>query len=722
MSFLKKKISLDELLSDDEDMSSSPPPQDVKVKRGDTSEDELIKKIKQMNVKSNVVRFTHSIYGIIRSGEYKGREVEIREYYPGKVEALVDKKGYISIGKKMNIGDKIMGCEVVSEVKKLKDNIYKYLINCKKSVLFPKNSVKIEKGMVKILKGKMKGLTGKLLKVYKARLLVTFDAGGSRIMKFMNMEDIFYTDLLLNSDNYFNIDKVEKIGDKYQIFGRERVIGKPDIQKMIGLSDIKKYMPGVSLEGSKKVEEMLKDEVEYVSEEIDRDNEIIEDDMEDGSEMDYESETEDVLEEEPDMVKLYKDIERTEIITQQLSSIERDYYNIIKNILDISGESIDNINPYDIINTIEMIVGKMNKLISDNKINFDISGSKIDMRMLIALLVAYEMQRSGLIFESFKIYITDLFNKNYFYSKVDDLMVSFFLRKDNVLFKCDLKRLRDSYKSKKYYNIVEELMLCLDGILKKMLNIPVSLKMDKMDTGLLLEKVEPIVKEHKRFITFEDIINDDISKDARKIVWSPLYEGVVNEFKKALNESIRLITGEMKMEINEKSLVVMEEKVELYKYVLENLDMAPMALNWLAKVFMNVLVNRFEDFEGEYMECGMNELMCKDSVIKVYVDKFFGDTKGKSKMISDVEYLAMKRYNELSRIFGRLVERLNEKIRKPKKEKIQKELEEKKVEKEKLLKKRKEIIKDMVEDEEILEGLEKITLDSDLIGLRKKRR
>jgi hypothetical protein len=691
-------------------------------------EDDIVEKIKNMNIKSKV-KFTHSIYGMMKRGEYKGREVEVREYYPGKIEVLVDKKSYISIGKKMEKGDKIMGCEVLSEVEKPKNNIYKYSIVCKKNVLFSKGSIKKGGDNATVLKGELKGMTGKIIKDHKAKLLVSLDASGGRVMKFVNVDDIFYMDLVLDTGNYFHIDSIEFSNNAYKIFGKERVSGKGDITRVITLSDIKKYMPGTNfgdkIKSDASVRREIPDDVQYIDETGEKE-EVDEDEADEGYEMDEEDEGEiEFVDVGPEMVASYKDIERTEFITQQLTSIQRGYYDMIETILDTSGESIENLNAYDIINDIELVVEKLNIMISDAKINFDITASKIDMKMLIALLVAYEMKRRGLIFENFKIYLTDLFNKNYFYTTLDELMVSFFLRKDNTIFKCDFKNLRELYKKKKYYSIIEELMECFDGILRTILNISVTLNGNEVETVGVLEKVEPIIKERPRkFMTFEDIIENRMPRDAKRVLWNPIYQKVIDDFKNVLTESMKTIEGEAKLEVDKKKVRGMEEKYILYKYVYENLESGPIVLDNLGMKLKDALASVFSDFNEEYNMCTGGEdvdirrdIKCRDLVIKKYLDKLFEDKKGKLKGVSEEDYLDMKKYYELSRIFSRLVERINEKVRMPKKEETERRLRQFEMEREKLLKRRREVMKSSIDEEELLEGISDITLDSDLIGL-----
>lgn len=653
-----------------------------------SDEKQIIDKIKGMSLNKNI-NFKHSIYGIIKSGGYKGKEVEIREYYPAKYEVIVDKRGYISINKDMKQGDKVMDCEVISEVEK-----NKYLVSCKKTVLFAKRNIKIRGNKVNIIKGEMKGEIGELVKEHKAKLLVSFDAEGTRIMRFMDVDDIFYTDVLLKNGKYFQVSRIELGGENnYKIYGNE--IGGE--LKMITMSDIKKMMPGMDIIGKKIVEDTVDQEDEFISEYI----------SEDTSESD-EMDEEELGEEEPeDFKQTFRDIERTEIITQQLNFIQRGYYDMIKMILDINGESIDNVNAYDIIDNIEIVVNKLNKIIKTQNINFDISGSKIDMKILISLLVSYEMVKSELIFEGYQKYIKNLFDKNFFYNTLDELMVSFLLRKDNTIFKCDNKTLRDFYKSKKYYNIVENIILCFNDVLKTILDVPVDIT--KMKSSIVeLEKVERIEKDKKRLITLNDIIKDDIIIDAKRILWNPEGEKIVNDFKDLLMRSSKTVEGEIKMEVDERRIAVLEDKRGLYKYVYDNLDMAPMVLYKVGSNLINVLSNRFSGFEMEYKEC-MGKIMCGDAIIRKYLDMFF-DKKGKVKGVTEEEYLNMKRYYELSRIFDRLINRINKKVRKPKKELKEEKIKSKELETEKILQSRKRVIKRIEGVDELLENFEDISL------------
>jgi hypothetical protein len=668
------------------------------IKKEITSDEkQIIEKIKGMSINKNV-SFKHSIYGVIKSGGYKGKEVEIREYYPPKYEVMVDKRGYISVGKNMKVGDKIMDCEIISEVEKSGD-IYKYLVSCKKTVLFSKKNIKINGDKVTIIRGEMKGEIGKLVNEHKGKLLVNFDAEGARIMRFMEIDDIFYTDILLKSGKYFQVNRIELDREKkYKIYGEE-LGGK---SKVISMSDIKKMMPGMDIIGDKKVvEDKIGEEVEYISEDISEDT------NEEGSEEGSEDEIYDTIEETRPS---YKDIERTEIITQQLNFIQRGYYDMIKMILDINGESIDNINAYEIIDNIDVVVNKLNKMIKNTNINFDISGSKIDMKILVSLLVAYEIQKGELIFEGYQNYIKNLFDRNFFYTTLDELMVSFLLRKDNTIFKCDNKVLREFYKSKRYYNIIENIVLCFNDVLRTILDIPMDLKTMKSSV-VDIERVERIEKDKKRLITIEDILRDQIVIDAKRILWSPEGEKVVNDFKDLLMKSSKTVDGEMKMEVDVKRISILEDKRGLYKYVYDNLDVAPMVLHKIGGKLMNVLSDRFTGFEMEYKEC-MGKIMCVDKIIRKYLEIFF-DKKGKVKVVTDEEYLDMKRYYELSRIFDRLINRINEKIRKPKEELKEKKIKEKGLEKERVLESRKRVIKRIEGVDELLENFEDITLSSD---------
>lgn len=678
------------------------------------SVDNITKKIREMNINKNV-GFKHSIYGIIIRGGDKGKEAEIREYYPAKYEVMLDKRGYISIGKEMKPGDKIMECEVISEVERV-NNMIKYLVSCRKMILFSKKNIRINGNKVKILKGENSGMKGELIKEYKAKLLVSLESVGARVMRFIDVEDIFYKDILLKSGEYFQVNRIERDNEmNYRIYGQV----KGGELKVISMSDIKEMMSGMDIIGDKVIREKIPREVEYISDEIsERSNDTDEESMSDEiSELGNETDEEDIREEDipGEFKSSYKDVERTDMITRELNLIQRGYYDIIKMILDISGYSIENINVYDVIDNIEVVIDKINKMIKSSNINFDISGSKIDMKILISLLVAYEMRRGEVIFEGLSKYVNKLFNRNFFYSTLDEMMVSFLLRKDNEVFKCDTKLLRDLYKSKKYYEILEKMILCFNDVLKVIIGSPVDLSVSN-NMGMI-EKVERIQKDKKRLITFEDIKMDNIVVDARRVLWDPESEKIVNDFKDLLIKSSKTIEGEEKMEIDEKRLSILEDKRGLYKYVYENLDMAPMVLYDRSDRLQSILSNRYEKFGVEYKECN-GKVMCGDRVIRKYLEIFFNDKKSKRRAVSDSEYLDMKRYYELSRIFDRLIDRINEKVRKPREEIRMRKIEEKERENRRLLETRKRVLKRLEGVEELLEEFESVNLS----GLVKRRR
>lgn len=674
-----------------------------------SDEKQIIEKIKGMSINKNIP-FKHSIYGIVRRGGYKGKEVEIREYYPAKYEVMLDKRGYISISKIMKPGDKVMGCEVISEVERTGD-VYKYLVSCKKTVLFLKKNIKIKGKRVSVIKGEMKGEIGELVNEQKAKLLINIESYGSNIMRFVDAEDVNYKDLLLKNGKYFSVTRVEGGKDNYKIYGEE--IGGSS--KVISMSDIKSFMPGMDIGNIKNVDNVIGDEREYISEEIDESEESKDEGDEEVEEDIYDDRK------DKDMRASYKDIERTEWITQQLSPIQKGYYDMIKVILDINGESIENINAYEIVDTIEIIVTKLNNIIKRANINFDISGSKIDMKILVSLLVAYEMQRSELIFPGLKSYIKNLFDRNFFYSTLDELMVSFILRKDNNVFKCDIKELRGYYKRREYYNIIESVILCFNDTLRQILSVPFDLRLISVDKDVVpIEKVQRIEKDKKKFITIDDILKDNIIIDARRVLWNPEGETIVNSFKELLMKSSKNVEGEMKLEVDKKRLSILEDKRGLYKYVYDNLDKAPMVLNELFMKLEKVMLDRYIEFGIELREC-IGKIMCRDKVTRKYLEMFF-DKKGKVKKVSDEEYLNMKRYYELSRIFDRLISRINEKVKKPKEEMRKEKLMKKEMDIKELIKSRKRVLKKMEGVDELLEGIDDITLDSDMIGLKDKRR
>jgi hypothetical protein len=233
----------------------------------------------------------------------------------------------------------------------------------------------------------------------------------------------------------------------------------------------------------------------------------------------------------------------------------------------------------------------------------------------------------------------------------------------------------------------------------------------------MIEKVERIQKDKKRLITFEDIKMDNIVVDARRVLWDPESEKIVNDFKDLLIKSSKTIEGEEKMVIDEKRLSILKDKRGLYKYVYENLDMAPIVLYDISDRLKNILSDRYKEFSVEYKECN-GRVMCGDRIIRKYLEIFFNDKKSKKRAVSDSEYLDMKRYYELSRIFDRLIDKINEKVRQPREETRMRKIEEKERENKRLLETRKRVLKRLEGVEELLEEFESVNLS----GLVKRRR
>ena len=76
-------------------------------------------------------------------------------------------------------------------------------------------------------------------------------------MRFMEIDDIFYTDILLKSGKYFQVTRIELDKEKkYKIYGEE--LG--GTSKVISMSDIKKMMPGMDIIGDKRVEDKIGEE------------------------------------------------------------------------------------------------------------------------------------------------------------------------------------------------------------------------------------------------------------------------------------------------------------------------------------------------------------------------------------------------------------------------------------------------------------------------------
>jgi hypothetical protein len=155
--------------------------------------------------------------------------------------------------------------------------------------------------------------------------------------------------------------------------------------------------------------------------------------------------------------------------------------------------------------------------------------------------------------------------------------------------KVSVKRL---YKESKYLDIVKIIMENCNIVLQNLFG--------KVAFGSENSKMEliPVSKPHtvreypKYFLTTRDIMDDVMVDTARKIIWGPKSQTLINIWKQSLNKKL---DEESNMDLK-----------EIYKFVIENLDNAPFVLRTLEssednmdKLKYRELKRSFDTFTGK---------------------------------------------------------------------------------------------------------------------------
>jgi len=533
------------------------------------------------------VNFEHSMDAMIVSGVNKGRQVEVRYVLPANYEVEIGVNYDIDSSKRLEKGEIIDHCVVLAEI-----GVNKYLTHCKKILFLYDRDIKhIKDGVVMIKRGDYKGVMGRIIRYNESKIgaLLNF----SPII--INRSELFFNDILLKNGRYFQVNRVE-LGDKglYRMYGFE--FGYQN-EKMIPVTsnDIMEMSQGFKIDQK---------EVRYIEEETTFD---FTDEEESGEEESGEEESgeEESGEEESDeqMGETEEGEEMRSAFTDRMRVYEEKslskkkavYYDIVKKILEIKNIGIDDIgNNYDLLDEIENVLEKITNKLKIYNINFDMSTSLIDLRMIIACMVAYRIVVKGMGLGSFKVYISELYEDNFF---VGNVMNSVLLNAPEVFNCSNLKKTRVELQK------IEMLMICFDKEIQSLLNYQIRFDeirsidlSDLGDTGdLIALKRKPNVFSKRKFSTMEDIRKGEIPVGAKKMVWSGKQMLKIKRIKEKL-----------------------KNKSGIDKYIYENIVNSPLLLKTARDDVVQYLFNKYkEDFMSNYNKC--SEEKCQDRVIKQYL-------------------------------------------------------------------------------------------------------
>lgn len=528
------------------------------------------------------VNFEHSMDAMIVSGVNKGRQVEVRYVLPSNYEVEIGVNYDIDSTKRLEKGEIIDHCVVLAEI-----GVNKYLTHCKKILfLYDKDINHIKDGIVMIKRGDYKGAMGRIIKYNESKIgaLLNF----SPII--INRSELFFNDVLLKNGRYFQVNRVE-LGDGglYRMYGFE--FGYPT-EKIITSNDIIEMSRGfkIAREEVRDIEEEEETTFDFTGEEEMSEEETDEEEMgEEDEEMGEEQMGE--TEEGEEMRSAFTDRMRV-YEEKSLSKKKAGYFDIVKKILEIRNIGIDDIgNIYDLVDEIENVLEKITNKLKIYNINFDMSTSLIDLRMIIACMVAYRIVVKGMGLGSFKVYISELYEDKFF---VGNVMNSVLLNAPEVFNCSNLKKTRIELQK------IEMLMICFDKEIQSLLNYQIRFDairpIDLSETGdLIALKRKPNVFSKRKFSTMEDIRKGEIPVGAKKMVWSGKQMLKIKRIKEKL-----------------------KNKSGVDKYIYENIVNSPLLLKTARDDVVQYLFNKYkEDFISNYDKC--SEEKCQDRVIKEYL-------------------------------------------------------------------------------------------------------
>jgi hypothetical protein len=465
-----------------------------------------------------------------------------------------------------------------------------FLIATKTVLSVNKSFAKIMGKDVTIKSGLYKNKKGELVNIDDAYLSVQIEAtnkimtnhhiclpNGHSVVKKIVPSDVFYMDLQLNNGNYFQV--TECYEDSF--LGIERDSAH-FVEKTISNDDIYTIMPGFVIT-DKKMSFTEKTEKEFVLEMIDEQDENTGDDDEDEKDDDdygeqniehnddkqeYEYE-----QTEGEMKATFRDTERSNFVERSLTKQESDWMKMITKCCEVLGDVRSQYVVLDkVSDTVKIAKAELEKIsVTD--------WCPSDIRYIVAVLVAYEIMKNGgqMTIYDFRRYVQRLYNAGYIKNTM--IVNSAFIRYEEMdsnsswnvikMSNEDKTSFKNLYKSKKYDNLVKDLMERCHKMLCVWLG-PVSFAVDIKQMELIPVTKPHTVKEYpKYFLTTDDIVNNRTADTAKRIIWGPQSQKLVNVWKRSLEDRLQ----------NEKSTKLKE----IYHFVRDNIDNAPFVLKDLEK-------------------------------------------------------------------------------------------------------------------------------------------
>lgn len=493
-----------------------------------------------------------------------------------------------------------------------------YLVVYKRIVKVNDNVVDVDGKNISFQSGVYKNKIGELLDIESAYLNVQINAIGKRItdhlvklesgfsVRKIVPEDVFYCDIELKDGSYFQVKECYE--DRF--VGSKR--GSDVMMTILNDDDnIANFMPGFTILSSM-VSSTMEEEVDVKNmfvmdtiEEFEETDDVDEKDVDnygDDKEKDvlFEKDVFETENTEGEMKASFKDTERSFVVQRTFTKDEKEYLKMIEKCASVIGEVsnvftlLDCVN--DAVKTMKMELAKI--AVFDWK--------NTDVKYIIVCLVVYDLVNNGynMSVYDFKKIVDKLYETGYITKNT--ISNSAFIRSDvdadgklkktcwNSIqmsndYKVSVKRL---YKESQYLDIVKIIMGNCNIVLQNLFG---KVRFGGEDSKMELIPVSKprTVREYpKYFLTTKDIMDDVMVDTARKIMWGPESQKLINIWKQSLNKKL-----EKESNMNLK---------EIYTFVIVNLDNAPFVLRSLElskdkmdKLKYRELKRSFDTFTGK---------------------------------------------------------------------------------------------------------------------------
>ena len=473
-----------------------------------------------------------------------------------------------------------------------------YMIKYDRIVRVDRKLVEINDQSVLIKKGQYKNKVGKLVKIYKASLNVYIDALNKSFVKHLvfenglfkekniEVDDVFYCDIVLKDDTTINVKKVNN----------EVICGVNRNHKTISFKrdEIKVFLPGFKIKNDINENDVTNDDInneqEFLQDEdVEKNDDEKNDDEDDKERTDYEEnenndnhneEKEDQFQDEVEMKQSFKDIERCGFMDRSFSKVEKEILSNIDKVIKFLSYPDHFVNKYTLLDKIKESLKVMREDLERININ---RWKTSDMKYVISNLVIYDCIKNSendITYNYFTTQVEKLYKVGYL-SKTD-ISGATFLRTEiekDIINTCfglviissdESKRLKSLYKESKYLEIIVKIMENCGLILQEWFGKIILNNNMSNQIEILSVKNERSMKDYpKYFITTNDILTGNIPETSRNILWGPHSNRLVNVWKNGLNKKM---DGCMN-----------EEKKSIYKYVIDNFDKAPFMRDYTPK-------------------------------------------------------------------------------------------------------------------------------------------